>query len=192
MIDAKVLYWTAAWLNLAVLVGLALAGVRSIRRGEVGRHRRLMSAAAGLVALFLGSYAVKLAVLGRETLSAWHPYTVAVLRIHEVFVLLMVVGGVAALVLARMGGLARAGTGSADRAPLARWHRRAGRTALVGAVLGVATALYVLGGMYRRADRGPAQPSAASAPAPSSPSSAADGSAGDAARPKRALTSSGS
>ena len=40
--DAKVLYWTGALVNLGVISVLLARGVFLIRRGEVARHRRSM------------------------------------------------------------------------------------------------------------------------------------------------------
>jgi putative membrane protein len=47
-----------------VAIGTISLGVREIRRGNVGRHRRLMVASFGLFALFLGLYLYRVAVVG--------------------------------------------------------------------------------------------------------------------------------
>jgi len=146
-LDAKVAYWTAALANMLAAFASACAGVRAVRRGDVARHRRAMKTAALLVALFLVSYGVKVAVLGREALEQWEPRFVAVLRMHETFVAAMVLGGALALALAL--GL-RLEQERARRRAAARTHRIAGWTALVSCALGVATAGYVLYGMYAR------------------------------------------
>ena len=71
------------------VVGFAAAGVRAVRRGDTARHRRCMLTAATLVVLFVVSYVVKLATLGREDsrdlgraldLGAAHPRAV---RAHD-------------------------------------------------------------------------------------------------------------
>ena len=54
--DAKVLYWTGAFVNFAVITVLVLRGIGQIRRGEVARHRRSMLTGAALVGAFLVSY----------------------------------------------------------------------------------------------------------------------------------------
>ena len=153
--DPKLAYWTAALINLLVIVILVVVGIVNIRRGRVAIHRRCMKTAAWLVAGFLGSYVLKLAVLGREQLSVWSPSAISNLRFHEVCVLAMVVAGSVALVRARQ----MAGTRNVTRTPAdpvapeatIRWHHRAGWSAAVGAVLGFATAIFVLVGMFERA-----------------------------------------
>lgn len=91
--DPKLLFWTAALLDLAMLVGFALVGVRYARRGEIARHQRAMRIATLLVLGFLGAYLAKVFVLGREDQAAWSTLDVWVLRIHELFVLVMLVAG---------------------------------------------------------------------------------------------------
>jgi uncharacterized membrane protein YozB (DUF420 family) len=102
-----------------------------------------MLSAAALVALFVVSYVAKVWLLGREPLELWDARYVFVLRFHETCVLVMVLAGLRAIWLG-----SRSGFGDPVRA---RSHRRAGRTALVSAGLGVASASYVLLGMYERA-----------------------------------------
>ncbi|HXX48145.1 MAG TPA: DUF420 domain-containing protein [Myxococcota bacterium] len=150
-VDAKVLYWTAALLNMVAAFGCAIAGVLRIRRGEVATHRRAMKTAALLVVLFLISYLLKVEALGRERLELWEPRFVAVLRMHETFVGAMVLAGALALSLASGLGLVRIGRAAPGRRTFgARAHRWAGWTAIVSCALGVATAAYVLYGMYAR------------------------------------------
>jgi uncharacterized membrane protein YozB (DUF420 family) len=153
--DAKVLYWSGALLNMLLISGLALYGVRCARRGELARHARAMRAAALLVGLFLISYVLKLAFLGREALDTWSPAALWMLRFHELCVLAMVVAGGAALALGRRLRRSRSFTRAPGDPPappgLPGRHRLAGRTALAGAILGVASAAAVLGGMYARA-----------------------------------------
>jgi len=152
--DAKVIYWTVALLNMALLGGFALSGVLQARRGEYSRHRRSMLIAIVLVAGFVLSYGLKLAVLGREDLSVWNPLFVNTLRFHETCILTMVISG--GLALRRGHGLARtrlvsdaADAPEADPAAMAR-HRLAGRIALWAAGFGFASAAIVLAGMYAR------------------------------------------
>jgi hypothetical protein len=153
--DPKLLYWTGAFANMGVVVALAVRGVWLRRRGEIARHRRHMLGGGALVLLFLVSYALKLAWLGREALEHWSAADVWVLRLHETCVLAMLVGGgFAASRGFRLAGT-RAASGRADDPPappaLARWHRRGGWLAVSGAVLGLLSAGLVLLGMYRRA-----------------------------------------
>jgi uncharacterized membrane protein YozB (DUF420 family) len=153
--DPRLLYWTGALVNMAVIVAFALSGVRHRRRGDVLRHRRNMLVSASLIALFLLSYVLKLIFLGREHVEVWSADAVWTLRVHEACVLVMLVGGVIA------GGRARrlARTRNATLAPedppaplvVVRWHRGAGRAAVAAAVLALLTAALVLAAMYRRA-----------------------------------------
>ena len=114
-----------------------------------------MLSACGLVAAFLVSYLLKVALLGREQLDLWEPRYVRVLHVHESFVALMLLGGIAALVQVRRLGLPRGPQSPAlEPRRLAgglRLHRWSGRVAIVSALLGLLTAAYVLWGMYERA-----------------------------------------
>lgn len=154
--DAKVVFWTGAWLNFSLLFGLALLGMRRIRSGDAATHRRLMLAASALVVFFLLSYVAKLWWLGREDMSVWSARDVNMLRFHETCVLVMVVGGGIALWLGRR--LRRTRNVSGDREQpaasprLLRSHRVAGRLAVIGAALGWLSAFFVLVGMFERAD----------------------------------------
>jgi ABC-type phosphate transport system permease subunit len=107
------------------------------------------------VLAFLVSYLLKLLILGREDRSTWTLFDLWVLRIHEVFVLQMVVAGAVAWTQVRKLLPTRLVThDSQDPAPdprVARIHRLAGRVAVVGAVLGFVLAIGVLAGMYVRA-----------------------------------------
>jgi putative membrane protein len=151
-LDPKVAYWTAALANMVAVVVCAVLGVRRIRRAEISAHRRLMTTAAILVGLFLLSYVAKVALLGREPLELWEPRFIAVLRLHETCVAVMVLAGARALYLATARRLADPPVPdtAARRARTARSHRRAGWTAIVSSALGVVTAGYVLYGMYAR------------------------------------------
>jgi uncharacterized membrane protein YozB (DUF420 family) len=142
-LDPKLVYWTAALANMIAIVALAAFGVRRARRREIAGHRRLMLSAAALVALFLVSYVAKVWLLGREQLELWDVRYVWTLRFHETCVLAMVLAGLRAIWLGAKSGFIDPGR--------ARSHRRAGRTALVSAGLGVVSASYVLLGMYERA-----------------------------------------
>ena len=154
--DAKLIFWTGALVNMAVVVGLGLHGVRLARRGDVSRHRRAMTVASALVFGFVAAYVVKLAVLGGEDLAAWSAAARGVLYFHETCIALMLVGGAVAGFRAwrlratrRLSG--RPQDPVTDPRALAL-HRRAGRVALVAALLGVLSATVMLGGMYSRGD----------------------------------------
>jgi uncharacterized membrane protein YozB (DUF420 family) len=154
-VDPKLLYWTAAFVNMSVLTGLALAGVRHARRGEVARHRRAMRIAAALVGLFLVSYPLKLLLLGREDMHDWSTAAIWVLRLHELCVLIMLVGGGLALVrglrLARTRALLDDPSAPEPSLAALAAHRRAGRIALPAAALAWLSAAGVWAGMLARA-----------------------------------------
>lgn len=151
-------YWTWAFLNMLVALALALSGVRRARSRDFAGHRKRMRTAAMLVVLFVVSYPVKLLFLGREPVDTWESHHVWILRFHELCVALMLIGGAVAL---RMGGRigvapgrARSeavGDGAERSEAVRRLHRRFGRTAVIAGLFGVATAFYVLAGMYERA-----------------------------------------
>ena len=152
--DAALVFWSAALVDLAAVVGCAVFGVRRIRRGDVRGHRRLMQSAAALVGLFLAAYLLKLRLLGHEDRSLWTRLDHAVLYVHELCVAAMLVGGVLALLRARRfrSQLGEALALPRDGEPLrgGSEHRRAGWIAVVGALTGLATAAAVLAGMYAR------------------------------------------
>jgi uncharacterized membrane protein YozB (DUF420 family) len=159
--DAKVVYWTGAWLDFTLLFGMALLAMRRIKQGDALGHRRYMIFSALLVVAFLLSYVVKLMVLGREDMSVWSARDVNVLRFHETCVLVMVVAGSVALWLGRRLRGTRNVTKDRDHelAPerLVKIHKRAGGAAVVGAALGWLSAGFVLLGMYQRAEQAVAE-----------------------------------
>lgn len=148
-------FWTAALIDLLAIAVLVAIGIRNIRRGNLSRHRRCMKGAATLVACFLGIYPLKVFFFGREQLPEWSDQAVTILRIHELCVLAMIVGGSAALFLARKMNRDRNQLTQLPDIPLApaptlRKHRMAGWTAAIGAGLAFLTAAIVLAGMYER------------------------------------------
>lgn len=145
---------------MLLVVVLAIRGVRAARCSDVLMHRRCMRAAGWLVVGFVGSYALKLTLLGREALGQWSDAAIWTLRIHELCVAVMLAGGSCALYRAlqlRDEPFAAPALGSPraslspDLLPVLASHRRSGRIALVAASLGVLTAGLVLAGMYARA-----------------------------------------
>lgn len=153
--DPKLLFWAAALVNLGVLCGFALFGVRYARRGEIARHRRAMKIASWLIFAFLGAYVLKVALLGREDQSVWTQLDVWVLRIHELFVMFMLAAGAVAWVQGRKLAATRLVTHDpSDPVPdtkTVRTHRVAGRTAVISAILAFLMAIGVMAGMIGRA-----------------------------------------
>lgn len=153
--DPKIIFWAAALVNLGVLCGFGLFGVRYARRGEIARHRRQMKIASLLIVAFLAAYLLKVVVLGREDQSLWSTLDVWVLRIHEIFVLFMLGGGVVAWLQGRkLEGTQLVTRDPSDPAPdpkVARTHRIAGRTSVITGTLAFLMAIGVLAGMIARA-----------------------------------------
>jgi hypothetical protein len=114
-----------------------------------------MLTAAALVALFLLSYLLKLALIGREDLASWDTSSIWMLRIHELCVFTMLAAGITAgtraLRLRRTRNATRDPQDPPAPASLVRWHRGAGKTAVCAAALALGFAGLVLAGMYRRA-----------------------------------------
>ena len=152
--DAKLVFWTLALVNLAVMVGCTLVGVRRIRAKDVRGHRRMMLTAASLVVLFLVAYGIKVVTLGHEDKSRWTSLDYTVLYVHETCIAVMLLaGGYAGYRALRFrrslpeGDLPPAERRLADR----RDHRRAGWAAAVASALAFVTAAGVLVRMYGRA-----------------------------------------
>jgi uncharacterized membrane protein YozB (DUF420 family) len=152
--DPKLLFWTAALADLAVLCAFALSGVRFARRGEIARHRRAMKIASLLIVAFLGAYVLKVVVLGREDQSVWTLLDVWILRIHELFVMVMIGAGSVAWLQVKKIVDTRLVTHDPEDPmtdpKVVRIHRIAGRTAVISAVLAFLLAIGVLAGMYAR------------------------------------------
>ena len=152
--EAKLVFWAAALVNLGVLCGFAVLGVRHARRGEIARHQRSMKIASLLIIAFLGAYGLKVVFLGREDQSAWTLLDIWILRVHELFVLFMLGGGAVAWIQGRKLLGTRLVTHDAeDPAPdakLVRVHRVAGRVAVIGSLLAFVMAIGVLAGMIAR------------------------------------------
>jgi uncharacterized membrane protein YfcA len=156
--DPKLVFWTGALVNMGIILALAVSGIVERRRHDVAAHRRRMLVASSLVGAFLVAYVVKLMVLGGESTAEWSSSAVWVLRVHELCVATMLVGGCLAWLRAlRLRHTRNATADPADppaEPSLAAWHRRAGWAAVVASGLGFATALLILRGMYARAGIG--------------------------------------
>ena len=152
--NLQLLFWAASLVNLAVLCGVALFGVRYARRGEIARHRHAMKISSWLVVAFLGAYLLKVGVIGREDQSVWSNLDVWVLRIHELFVLFMIGGGAVAWIQGRKLALTQIVTHDpSDPTPDAKivlTHRVAGRAAVISSVFALVLAIGIFAGMVAR------------------------------------------
>ena len=91
--NANLIFWCFALLDLGAVVTCIALGVARVRAGDIAAHRRSMLAAVTLVGVFLISYLVKLALLGREDRGGWTSGELTVLYVHELFVAAMLLGG---------------------------------------------------------------------------------------------------
>ena len=139
---ANVVFWTGALVNMSVVVVLMVVAVRSVRAGNVARHKRAMLTAMALIVGFLVAYPAKVLMLGREDLAPWSVASVRTLYFHEACVVTMVAAGIFALTRAWRMRNTRSVTRNAEHpaAPEAtlRWHRRAGWTGVAAGALGFA------------------------------------------------------
>jgi uncharacterized membrane protein YozB (DUF420 family) len=154
-LDAHLGFWTGAQLILGGVVLCAALGVRSIRNRQLRAHKRFMLGAALLILTFLVAYVFKLSLLGREDFSSWTQAQVWVLRVHELCVAAMLLGGGYAgwKALRFRASLPKGALLPPEGDPVRGrvLHRRAGWVAVTASALGFATALFVLAGMYSRA-----------------------------------------
>jgi uncharacterized membrane protein YozB (DUF420 family) len=130
-----------------------VVGVARVRAGRALSHRRLMQVAGVLVVVFLGSYLLKVSLLGREDRSLWSASEHWLLYVHELCIVVMLIAGGVAGLRARRFGEIRDDANPAPNAEAAdrRVHRLAGRVAVTASVLALLTAAGVLMGMYSRA-----------------------------------------
>ncbi len=145
-------YWFFAYILTFVTVIIGLNGIRHIRAGAIATHRARMVLACNLMIFFVGTYAVKVVVLGREDKSDWTTFYLVVLYIHETFIFLMLLFGAYARYLAFRfkGTLFEEETPAGDHA-LRQRHRKVGKLALTWAICALGTATVVLYGMASRA-----------------------------------------
>ena len=94
--DANLVFWSGALVNLGVIVFCTLTGVQRIRAKDVVGHRRRMLIAMSLVGAFLVAYVLKVAMLGREDKTDWATLDFVILYTHEFFVTAMLAGSAVA------------------------------------------------------------------------------------------------
>lgn len=153
--DLKLVFWTAAIVDLLVVCVFAIRGVGYARRGEIARHKQSMKIGSLLICAFLVSYVFKVFFLGREDMSVWTTLDVWVLRIHEMFVLQMLLGGSVAWIQGRKLLATRLvthdPTDPMPRPKTLQIHKIAGRAGVIGALLAFTMAIGILLGMFLRA-----------------------------------------
>ena len=145
--EPKLLFWTYAQGVLTLCVLSAVYGIRQITLGQVEKHRKAMNLSGFLILFFVLSYAGKLFFLGRELLDTWETLYVVVLRIHEVFILGMLVTGGWARYLAYRWQVSNTTKQMFQKVAL---HKQLGKAAQLCAIASWLTAGFVLYGMYQR------------------------------------------
>jgi len=127
--DSRTMMWTMVLVGLTVAYGVALAGARAARRGDVQPHSRWMLTMSTMVGVWLAAYLMKRLLFGSERFGGtdeqfWQWY-MPLLSVHIALALSTIVLGAANLYT----GLSslRFGIGAgAMRAGVGR-HRRLGR-----------------------------------------------------------------
>ena len=115
-------------------------------------HRRWMNASCWLVVLFVVSYVFKVVFLGKEDLSTWKASYVVVLRIHELFIgVMLLAGGLGRWLAHRFRDSLTATQVNAAMAILRRRHTILGKVTLVAASAALITASILIFGMLERA-----------------------------------------
>lgn len=152
--DARILFWAAALVNMAAIVALLARGILQVRAGDTEAHRRSMLTAGALVIAFLAAYLVKRSVIGGEDLSVWSDAALMNLYVHETMVVAMLLMGLLAFArgrsLARTRRVTRRTDDPVANPSLIRAHRTFGRLAVAASLLGFVTACGILAGMILR------------------------------------------
>lgn len=98
--DAHLIFWLYAYGLMLVVLIIAGLGIQKAKAGDYQKHLRAMIAACNILLFFVFSYVVKVFVLGREDKSAWSALQLTILYTHEFLILVMLVSGVYARILA--------------------------------------------------------------------------------------------
>jgi len=142
MMNANLTYWLFALVLLLSTVIIAIRGVQLVAQGKMEAHIKHMVLACNLLIFFVLSYVAKVFVLGREIKVAWSSLELAVLYTHESFILVMLVTGTWARILAKGFGTRLDAPTAADLVARTK-HARLGKVALVSAACALITGLFV-------------------------------------------------
>ncbi len=144
-------FWAYAYVLMLVVVLFAIRGVKDIKAGDFQAHMSKMTVACNLLIFFVVSYLAKVITLGREDKSLFSMWDLIILYTHEFCILVMLVSGVYARVMAfKFKESLGSDTISETHQALRRKHGKAGKIAVTFAVLGLFTASFVLCGMWQR------------------------------------------
>lgn len=144
-------FWLYAFALTAAIIAVAAIGVRHARKGNYQTHRARMNAVCWMVLVFVLSYVLKVAFLGKEDLDTWETGYVVTLRVHESFIAIMLVcGGYTRLLAHRFRRSLDATRIQSEFAAMRRRHRLLGRVAIVAAIAAMATATALIVGMMQR------------------------------------------
>ena len=94
--DPKLVFWSLAFIDMGAVIACAALGWRRIQQGDVAGHKRCMGWAGFLLFAFLLAYCFKVPLVGKEDTSGWSSLQVWVLRLHETWVAVMLLSGLAA------------------------------------------------------------------------------------------------
>jgi uncharacterized membrane protein YozB (DUF420 family) len=142
--SASFFFWLTTWVWMTFVLLRAIVAVSAARQRELRRHERIMKQNLGFLFLFVLLYVGKIGWLGKEPVSTWPILLQTTLRIHEVFIALMLVSGGFSLGAALKGKGAASGTEAGTHW---RKHRQLGYVAMGAGLCAYLTASIVLAGM---------------------------------------------
>jgi len=149
---AKLWFWLYAWVVTMNILGSAVYGVRQAQKDDLFAHRRWMNISCWLVALFVVSYVFKVVFLGKEDLNTWKDSYVIVLRIHELFIgIMLFAGGMGRWLAHRFRDSLAATQVDEPTAAMRRRHTVLGKITLLAASAALITASFLIYGMLERA-----------------------------------------
>ncbi|MDJ0838159.1 MAG: DUF420 domain-containing protein [Acidobacteriota bacterium] len=99
--NANLAYWLFAYVLMSVTLVIAFRAIRQVKAGKLAAHMKSMVLACNLLLFFVGTYVVKVLVLGREVKEGWSTLDFVILYTHEAFILIMLVSGTLARLFAR-------------------------------------------------------------------------------------------
>lgn len=141
----SLIFWTYAYFLMLAMLILAFVGIRRIRHGDYQGHLIAMVRACNLVFVFVASYVLKVMILGRENKEAWSLTQYVILYVHESFILMMLICGTRARILAnRFKGSLSAGNPTETEKGHRLEHARWGKLTIGAALAAFFTASFVV------------------------------------------------
>ncbi len=148
--DSHLIFWLYAYGLMLIVLVIAGRGIGRAKAGDYQGHMRAMILACNILLFFVLSYVVKILALGREDKSAWSALQLALLYTHEFLILVMLVSGTYARILAAKfkQSLFSQKPSAADMAVRAV-HRRWGKVAFAAACAAFITATGVIAILFQ-------------------------------------------